>query len=293
VGQIPVFTILFAAMLLQASSSLVASFEKIAPKSLGRVGAAVLLLETGEGAGIRAGEKFPMQSVFKLPIGMALLKKVDQGILSLDQKITLKKSDLALPGNASAIRDEHPDGNCDISVRELLHAMMDVSDGTACDVLLRLAGGPAAVTRYLRSLGVRKMEIAVYQKEMSGKPLAQDRNWATPDSAIQLLRALQAGPALSKTSRQLLLRVMAESRTGPKRIKGLLPAGTVVSHKTGSSSTANGRTRATNDVGIVNLPDGNHMAIAVFVYNSRASESVRDGVIAEIARSAWDFYGAR
>ena len=83
---------------------------------------------------------------------------------------------------------------------------------------------------------------------------------------------------------------MTESRTGPKRIKGLLPAGTKVSHETGSSNTVNGWTHATNDIGIVELPKGNHLAVAIFVADSRAGEAMRDRVIAEIARAAWDYF---
>ena len=84
---------------------------------------------------------------------------------------------------------------------------------------------------------------------------------------------------------------MTESATGSNRIKGLLPAGTMVAHKTGSSSTdAQGVTPATNDVGIITLPNGKHLIIAVFVCNSTSDEQTRDGVIAKIAKAAFDSY---
>jgi beta-lactamase class A len=283
-------SILLVLTLFQVSSSLTSQFAQISRKAEGRVGVAVSLIESGESHGLRSVEKFPMQSVFKLPIAMAVLRKIDQGEFSLDQKILIKKSDLAMPGHASVIRDQHPEGNFEMSVRELLRTMMDVSDGTACDMLLRLAGGSKAVTEYIHSLGVHDMAIAFSQKEMSGQPKKQDQNWTTPGAALQLLRALVAGPALSAGNRELLVQFMAESRTGPKRIKGLLPAGTKVSHKTGSSSTVNGWTHATNDIGIVELPEGRHLAVAVFVADSRAGEAMRDQVIAEIARAAWDYF---
>jgi len=84
---------------------------------------------------------------------------------------------------------------------------------------------------------------------------------------------------------------MASSGTGLKRIKGLLPAGTVVAHKTGSSGTNDaGVAAATNDVGIIAFPDGRAVALVVFVSDSGASEEERDGVIAAIARAVWDAY---
>lgn len=81
---------------------------------------------------------------------------------------------------------------------------------------------------------------------------------------------------------------MTETRTGLKRIKGLLPERTVVAHKTGTSSTVNGVTAATNDVGLVTLPSGQHLAIAVFVSDSQATDVIREEVIAKVARAAWD-----
>jgi beta-lactamase class A len=123
---------------------------------------------------------------------------------------------------------------------------------------------------------------------MAQNEQVQYRNWATPDAMAGLLRALQVGKGLSAPSRQLLFGLMIGSTTGPDRIKGLLPAGTVVAHKTGSSGTVNGVTRATNDVGLITLPDGRHLAVIVFVSDTRANEATRDAVIAKIAREAWE-----
>ena len=77
--------------------------------------------------------------------------------------------------------------------------------------------------------------------------------------------------------------------TGPRRIKGLLSPTTTVAHKTGTSGTVNGLTRATNDVGLITLPDGKHLAVAVFVADSKANQAIRERVIAKIARAAWDW----
>ena len=86
----------------------------------------------------------------------------------------------------------------------------------------------------------------------------------------------------------MLLELLVNSRPGAKRIKGLLPAGTVVAHKTGTSATIKGVTSATNDVGIITLPDGSQLAIVVFVSDTRADEKTREEVIAKIAEAAWN-----
>jgi beta-lactamase class A len=67
-----------------------------------------------------------------------------------------------------------------------------------------------------------------------------------------------------------------------------LPAGTVVAHKTGTGGTRNGITSATNDIGIITLPDGRHLAVAAFVSDSAANDDTRDSIIARLAKAAWD-----
>jgi beta-lactamase class A len=62
----------------------------------------------------------------------------------------------------------------------------------------------------------------------------------------------------------------------------------VVAHKTGSSGSVNGITRATNDAGLVTLPDGKHLAVVVFVSNTRAEDATQEAVIAKITRAAWE-----
>ena len=228
-----------------------------------------------------------MQSVYKFPIGMAVLAQVDQGQLKLEQKVRVEKSDFALQRQHSPIRDANPQG-VELSLAELLKYMVSESDNTACDVLLRLIGGPKVVTEYLRELGVNGIVVANTEKEMGQDQSVQYRNWATPEAAVVLLRALHEGRGLSESSQALLLQLMTQTPTGLKRIKGLLPAGTVVAHKTGSSGTVNGVTAATNDVGLITLPNGKHLAVAVFVSDSTANDAAREEVIARVARATWD-----
>ena len=263
--------------------------KRIAAQARGRVGAAVMIVETGETiVALNAAERFPMQSVYKLPIGMAVLSQVDREALKLGQKVRVEKGDYVGAGMHSPIRDRHPRGT-ELSVEELLRFAISESDGTASDVLLRLAGGAESVTKYLRDLRVEGIAVINTEKEIGEDHSLQYKNWATPESVIVLLRTLQEGRGLSPESRALMLKVLVESRPGPRRLKGRLPWGTVVAHKTGSSGAENGIAAATNDVGLITLPDGRHLAIAVFVSDSPADEAVREGVIAEIARAAWDW----
>ncbi len=270
----------------KSMATLQRQIEQISQLAQGRVGVAARLLETGESLSVRGNERYPMQSVYKFPIGMAVLHQIDQGKLTLAQIIHVGKNDYVSERQHSPIRDKYPDG-ADVSVSDLLRYAVSESDGSASDVLMRLAGGPTAVLTYLKSLGIDGIRVLNTEKEIGQDNAVQYANWAQPTNYVALLQAVQQGKGLSPSSRAVLLRMMTETETGPKRLKGLLPPGTVVTHKTGSSGTVDGLTAATNDVGLLTLPDGRHIAIAVFVSDSKADMPTRESVIAKIAQAVW------
>jgi beta-lactamase class A len=255
----------------------------------GHFGAAALLIESGERISMHGAERFPMQSVYKLYIAMAVLQQVDQGHLSLEQTIRIEKSDYS--SLHSTIREKYPEGGVDLTIRELLTASVVDSDNVASDALLSRVG-PKEVTTFLRRLGVIGINVADTEKEMSHDWGLQYRNWATPDAAVEILRLLAGSTVLSRSSQALLLGWMENSVPGEKRLKGLLPPGTTVAHKTGTSGTQHGLTAATNDAGIITLPNGNHVAIAVFVSDSHADQATREAVIAKTARTVWNCWSS-
>jgi beta-lactamase class A len=270
------------------NSSLQSEVTQIASLSKGRVGVFALMLETGETlASLNSQDHFPMQSVYKLPISMAVMKQVDEGKLSLDQKVRIAKEDYVGSAAHSPIRDKNPNG-AELTIKELVRYALSESDGTASDVLMKLAGGNGSVQSYLTDLPVNDLIVLSSEKELSEDDTAQYRNYASPVSAVALLRALYERRGLSESSQALVIKYLTESTPGAKRLKGLLPAGTVVAHKTGTSGTAKGMTAATNDIGIITLANGKHLAIAVFVSDSPADEDTREGVIAKIAKAIYD-----
>jgi len=272
-------------------SALQNQVSEIAALAKGHVGVSAMLLETGEMvAALNRQDHFPMQSVYKLPISMAVMQQIDAGRTKLQQKVAVTKSDFVRAGQASPIRDRSPNG-AEITVDELIRFAIAESDGTASDVLMKLAGGPQAVQAFLNELSVSDMIVLNSEKEIGQDWQVQYRNFSTPDAAVALLRALHEKRGLSESSQVLILKYLVESTPGAKRLKGLLPAGTIVAHKTGTSGAQKGITAATNDIGIITLPNGKHLAIAVFVSDSQADEATREGVIAKIAKSIVDSLG--
>lgn len=255
-----------------------------------QTGVAIMDLQTGDTMTFFNERKYPMQSVFKFPLGMAVLDKIDKGEMKLDQKIHIEKKDL-MEDTHSPLRDTFPNGNVDVPVSELIDLTVSLSDNNSCDILFREMGGPAKVDEYIKSLGVKEMSIVADEKAMHKDPMIQFDNWSSPYGMLQLLEIIDKGNKLSKTSNDFLLKIMTASPTGMKRIKGLLPEGTAVAHKTGSSGrNSNNISEATNDAGIVTLPDGKKFAIVVFVSRSPESDEVNENIIAQVSKTAYDHF---
>jgi beta-lactamase class A len=229
----------------------------------------------------------PMQSVFKLPLAIAVLHQVEQGALSLDQPVRFLPEDRILPHAYSPLQDQYPDAGVDVPLRELLRLDVSLSDNVAADILLRVVGGPKAVDAYIAALGIRGFHLEDSEAVLHRDVLAQYRNWFQPAGAVEMLRRISDNSPLTPEHTNLLLGWMTPAvRT--TRLEGDLPPGVRVAHKSGTSDVDHGVAHATNDIGLIPLPDGRRIAIAVFVTDSTADEPTRELVIARIARAAYD-----
>jgi beta-lactamase class A len=268
---------------------------------------------------VRGAEGFPMASAFKIPMAIQLLSLVDEGKLRLDRTVTFTESDLH-PGSGDLTEFFfHP--GLSLSLSNLLELAITISDNSAADMLLREAGGPAAVTARMKALDLNGIRVdrstallisdwigakdlppeeewnkGLWQKLYNAIPerehmrarraeMSDPRDTATPDDMTRLLARLWAKTLLTPRSSGILLDMMARCQTGRSRLKGLLPAGTEVAHKTGTLGGV------ANDIGIITLPNGGgHVAISVFVKGSSAPEEQSDRAIAEVARTVYDYF---
>ncbi|MES2724562.1 MAG: class A beta-lactamase [Pseudomonadota bacterium] len=298
----------------QLSTEVSAIAERARP---GVLGVALMNLESGETWDFNGERRFPMQSVFKAPLGAAVLAEVDAGRLKLDDTITLADEDLSPP--LSPIADAYP-ARRDYTVRELLTAAAGVSDNTAADVLMKKIGGPGAVTAWLVGKKVEEIRVDRYERQLqpdstgmaSFRPawkgsqaytaalndvppearrkavaayLSDPQDTATPRGALNFLDKLDDGELLSPASKTLLLQIMTDTTTGPDRLKAGFPAGASFAHKTGTGRTDQGVTPAVNDIGIVTLADGRRYAVAVFLSGSTLDAAAREKILADVARA--------
>ena len=253
------------------------------------IGVAVSGIENDFSFSINGKKNFPMMSVYKFHIALAVLSKVDSGSLKLDEKIPLNKKDLH-PGTWSPLRDKYPNGGVSIPLSEIIEYTIMQSDNNGCDILISLVGGTETVKKFIESKSIKDFDIKATEKECHESWNVQYSNWSTPVSAVNLLKKFYDRKIVSSESTEYLMNVMIRTSTGDKRIKGLLPSNADVAHKTGTSGIRNGITPGTNDIGIVRLPNGKHFAIAIFVSDSRESNSVNEKIIAEISKAVWDHF---
>jgi beta-lactamase class A len=293
----------------------IADIARSAMGSRGIMGVAAWRLD-GRGPTIlyNADEAFPMASTFKVAVAGKLMQRIEAGQLSLGKMITIDP-DREIDSPTIAERLIHP--GIMLSVHNLLELMLTDSDNTATDYLLDEAGGPAAVTDWVRAQGVDGLRIDGGTDEIIRRYLrmgrgpfprvlkemiARDpellaradkpdhafdtdpRDTASPRAMAKLLTRIFVGKALNPEDTRLLIEIMERDRTGPNRLRGLMPPGTEVADKTGTIGGT------INDVGVITLAGDAKIVVVVFIKASDASIPVREKAIAQIGRAVRDYY---
>ncbi len=255
------------------------------------IGVAVMHLEPGDTLSINGHEHYAMMSTCKFPQAITLLHLVDSGKLDRNVRLHITAYDLTQPTH-STLQKDHPHAPFDLTIPEALAYSIGQSDNVTSNVIFAMDGGPGAVEAYIHTLGITEIGVGTDYRHMRNDSLY--RNWITPMGAVGLLNKFYTHKILSDTSRAILWKAMVEAPNGKDRLPGLLPPGTVIGHKTGTSGrdTANVCT-AFNDIGIIQLPDGKHIAVAVFIAKSPAKDEENAKTIAEIGKMVWDFYAAK
>ncbi len=287
-----IFLLISSQAFTQTIDSLLQNIKQILSSKNAVIGVSIVGNNGGDTLSINGERHFPMQSVFKFHIGIAMLSEIDKGNFGLDQKIEIHKKDL-FPNFHSPIRDKYPEGGT-LTIAEILEYTVSQSDNIGCDALLRLLGGPQTVENYFVNNKFKDISIKINEEVMQSNWDLQFQNWTTPNAANQVLESFYDNKKklLSQKSYDFLWKVMQETSTGKDRLRGQLPEATVVAHKTGWSGTnkLTGITAAVNDIGIVFLPNGQHFYISVFVTDSKEDITTNERIIADIARAAWDYF---
>ncbi|MBA4751134.1 MAG: class A beta-lactamase [Sphingopyxis sp.] len=290
----------------------------------GKTGIAVQRIDGEWALSQRGGDLFPQQSVSKLWVTLTVLDAVDQGRLTLGQRVRIGPEDLTLfyQPLAARVRGE---GSVTMSVRELIETAITQSDNTANDSLLRTVGGPDAVRAFIakKDLGAirfgpgerllqagtagltwqqsysvgRNFEAARARLPAATRRAAMDNylanpvDGASPAAIASALTRLARGTLLSPESTEYLQDVMSRTRSGPRRLKAGLPPGWKFMHKTGTGQNLGGMTAGYNDIGIATAPDGTRYAIVVMLGTTTSSIPARMALMQSVSSAVAEFHG--
>lgn len=281
----------------------------------GKAGVAIRAVD--EGWTVQSGGmlSLPQQSVSKLWVAMTVMWKRDQGLLKLDDPVTVTIADLTLFHQPIAVLVKGDGYHTTVS--DLMLRALTMSDNTANDRLLKLVGGPQAVRAFIaeKRLGAirfgpgerllqsgtagvtwnqsmalgRGFEAARAKLPMSVREAALARyidnppDGAAPLAIADALARLARGELLTETSTRILLDTMARSRTGRARLKAGTPAGWQLAHKTGTGQELGRHNAGFNDVGLLTSPDGRRYAVAVMIGDTFAPMRTRQQLIQNVA----------
>jgi beta-lactamase class A len=285
------------------------------------VAATVIHLPSGARASVHGEARLPMMSVIKLPLVLLMLREIDAGRRRLDEAVPLAAHELR-PG-VSPVAEAWQRGDKAPALEVVLRTALIDSDNTSGDKLVTMLGGGAAITQALQTLGIAGVTLAEQEIEISARidcpgtaapragwtpddiarchagrtavaaalqhEIAAAPNAASTDALAALMVAIDGGRLLAPRSQAWLIETLAATRLGPGRLRAGLPPDTRLAHRTGTGNTRGGVNLATNDVGLVWLPDGSRLVIAVLTAGRRGDDAAREATIAAVARAA---YGA-
>jgi beta-lactamase class A len=240
-------------------------------ESGGRLGVSVLDTGSGKSLRHRAGERFAMCSTFKFLLAAAVLKRIETGEEKADRVISYSKADHIA---WSPVTEKHTA----LPVTELIDAILLISDNTAANLLLNTIGGPAAWTKFARTLGDTTSCLDRTEPTLNTADPGDPRDTTTPDAMLGNLQKVLLGNVLTPASRQRLLDTMARSTTGNKRLKAGLPSGWRIADKTGS-----GKHDTYNDIAII-YPPGRAPILAC-AYYTEAARPDPESVLADVGRA--------
>lgn len=281
-----VFIFIFIGVSLSSFGQLQNNLKNITKDKDALIGISIYDFSSKKMINIHGNKMFPMQSVYKFPIALATLHLVDIDSLSLNKEIMITKRDL-LPDTWSPIRDKYPDGTT-MTLADILSYTVSLSDNNGCDILINLLGGTQTINKYIQKLGIDNIHITKTEAQQHREWNFMYENSSSPKAAIKLLRLFDSQQIISTDSYHFLWNIMSETSTGSITTK--LPDSVIVAHKTGSSPLLEGIYEATNDIGIMVLPNGKRIAFAIFIFHSKETKDTNYAVISDIAKTIYDYY---
>ncbi|MEU2163189.1 class A beta-lactamase [Streptomyces sp. NPDC019208] len=250
-----------------------------------RLGVFARNMRTGRTVSHRAGELFPMCSVFKTLAVAAVLRDLDRKGEFLAQRIHYTEKDTEESGYAVITGREENLAN-GMTVAELCDATIRYSDNAAANLLLRELGGPTAVTRFCRSVGDGVTRLDRWEPRLNSAEPWRAEDTTDPRHIAHTYTRLVLGDALSRPDRQRLTGWMLNNTTSTERFRAGLPDDWTLADKTGA-----GEYGTNNDVGVAWAPDGTPVVLAVLTTRQHPEAAGDNALVARTAELLADVLG--
>ena len=235
----------------------------------------VLIVDTGSDWqwAHRENERFLMASTFKTLLCGTVLNRVDQEVLSLDAAIAINES--ALVPYAPVV--EKTVGGT-LTLAELCHATVDMSDNPAANLLIGRLGGPQEVTDFLRQIGDPDTRPDRLEPMVNSFVAGDPRDTSTPTGMLTSWHALLLGDALSDTSQAQLADWLSHGSVTGQFIRAHAPKDWSIWDKSGG-----GRDHTRNLIAMVQPPEDAAYLIAIFVSDTLADWDTRNAAVSQIS----------
>lgn len=260
----------------------ISKLEAVEGSDGARLGVYALDLESGVEVRHRSEERFPVCSTFKVILTAAILRQSVQDAGLMTRRVTYAKADLV---TYSPVTERHVEGG--MTVEALCAAAMQYSDNTAANLLMKILGGPGAVTAYTRSIGDTQFRLDRWETELNTALPGDPRDTSTPAAMGHSLQKLALGDGLPEAQRAKLVEWMLGNTTGDKRIRAAAPSDWKVGDKTGSGDYG-----TANDIAILWPPGRKPIVLAIYHTQKVADAKWQNDVIAAAARVVLEAFGA-
>jgi beta-lactamase class A len=268
-------------------------------------------LQSGDEIGIEPDLEFPVASLVKIPLALATLERIRRAELDGSARLLVGPGGVTSPGPTGLSRFRHP---AEISVDDLLHLSMAVSDNTATDALFTLTP-PAEVAAILQGLGVRGIavrhtigdlartlaELIPPEEAHLAHALAIEAGTTGRGHRIPQLDVTLANSGSARAYMDLLQALWTPSRIDAgvaERVRGLM-GDNVLRHRLAPdfSSDASRWSSKTgtllnlrHEVGVVEHDDGGVFAVAALTESSvpAALQPAAEALMAQVARALRD-----
>ncbi len=279
-----------AALLLSASACAQTAVREISEMLRGRhAEVGVAWIADGRGHVVNVHDGYPLMSVFKLHVAIAALRQMERRGTPADTLITVKASEM-LENTYSPMLRLYGKRDFTIRLDSLLRYSVAESDNNACDIIIRLAGGIEGVNAEMRAIRLTGFNLTETEASMHADPMRSYSNCSTPLSVAVLFKKLYEDGILGEPYATLLKNILLSTSTGSDKIKAALKPGMTLAHKTGTGfALPDGTLTADNDAGVITLPDGRRIYIAVLVKDSKLGADGNARLMREIAEAVIEY----